>query len=387
MSQGFRFIFVLTLILPCVLWGAGFGSKGFQYVQTASTLQPQRVDFRTNLRFYTTVARYLGEPKPADFVETNLWNVQSNLLFTYGLAEHFDATATLRLYQDIHREGGRFFRSEDSNFPDDIFLDIKGGGFGFSENRMEVGAEVALRLPIADIHNYPFEKYNAGAVEFGMNGLFSYYNDPFLHDRDYSFHLNFGYYYYNDKGKIIYEDRNVGTIVSQTNSSSLEFGAAFNYPTELFDLSLELWGSTFATRPDTFAFSREDWLYLTPTIRYKPSNRFSFDIAFDIRLSSDEQTTTSLATFEGQNLDIPNYAPWKMSLAANFVINPGQDLLSRGINTRGDVRKRVDFYERLLQEREESRSIEEELRRLKREREQAEKELEELKQLLEEEGR
>jgi len=51
------------------------------------------------------------------------------------------------------------------------------------------------------------------------------------------------------------------------------------------------------------------------------------------------------------------------------------------------VKEKVDFYERLLQEREKTRSIEEELRRLKREREQAEKELEELRQLLEEEGR
>jgi uncharacterized protein YlxW (UPF0749 family) len=45
----------------------------------------------------------------------------------------------------------------------------------------------------------------------------------------------------------------------------------------------------------------------------------------------------------------------------------------------------VNFYDRLLKEREKARSIEEELRRLKREREQAERELEELRQLLEEE--
>ena len=74
-------------------------------------------------------------------------------------------------------------------------------------------------------------------------------------------------------------------------------------------------------------------------------------------------------------------------MGTRFVLNPGVDRFKGGIGDQSEVKNKVDFYEKLLREREKSRSIEEELRRLKREREQAEKELEELRQLLEEGGK
>ena len=55
--------------------------------------------------------------------------------------------------------------------------------------------------------------------------------------------------------------------------------------------------------------------------------------------------------------------------------------------SQGAVRRRTDFFENLLKEKEKSRKIEDELRRLRKKREQAEKELEELRQLLEEQGK
>ena len=74
-----------------------------------------------------------------------------------------------------------------------------------------------------------------------------------------------------------------------------------------------------------------------------------------------------------------------MTMGLSLVLNGGEYRYKSGGTGAEEVRSRVNFYDRLLKEREKARSIEEELRRLKREREQAERELEELRQLLEEE--
>jgi hypothetical protein len=86
-------------------------------------------------------------------------------------------------------------------------------------------------------------------------------------------------------------------------------------------------------------------------------------------------------------LDLPNYPPWKAWLGMNFTLLP----LSPTEQTpeeleRDRFKKRVDFFQNIIEEREKIDNVQEELDRLKREREEAEKELEELKQILEEEG-
>lgn len=383
MSKGFFFLVVL-FFLPAILFAQGYGSKSMLHVQTASTLKPQRLDVRSNMRFWTKVGDYLGQNKPPDFDAVNYWLVQSNVLMSYGIAEHFDATFMAEVYQDVHS-------GDEANVPGDLYLDFKAGSFELSNNRLNVGGQFSMRFPTGKYHNYPFEPYTAGSLEFGMFGLFSYYNDPFLPHRDFSFHANLGWYYHNDAGQVLIEgDPSINKVEqkSQSNASALRYGLGFVYPTEMFDLNLELWGNVFLQEPDSFAFSRENYIYMTPSIRFRPKWWVSFDLGMDVRLSSNSNTTANQITFTGEGaLDLPNYPAWRMHLGMNFVITPGQDRLKGGVGDQGDVRNKVDFYEKLLRERERTRSIEEELRRLKREREQAEKELEELRQLLEEEGK
>lgn len=384
MSNWYRLMFALVLV-PFLVLGAGFGSKSLLHVQTASTLKAQRLDAGTNLRFFTKAGEFLGGSKPANFTQANYWDVQNNIVLSYGIAEHFDVSAQLRLYQDVHRDGAQFFNPAEYNIPDDLFLQFKAGSFAVASDKVHLGALAEFRLPTGDVHNYPFEPYTAGGFEFGFGGLFSYYNDPFINERDFSFHASVEYYFYNDAGKELYDSRVIGTIEQDGNSTSLNYGVGFSYPTEMFDLNLELFGLTFMSEPDSFAFSREDFMYVTPSIRYKPNWRFNFDLGMDIRLSSDEDTSDPRASFSGQNLDIPNYVSWRMTLGVGVVLTRGTDSF-KGVDSKADVKEKVDFYQRLLKEREKTRSIEEELRRLKREREQAEKELEELRQLLEEEN-
>jgi len=163
-------------------------------------------------------------------------------------------------------------------------------------------------------------------------------------------------------------------------SSSPESSLIIFEPTELFNLNLELWGISFLSEPDTMAYSRENFMYITPSVRFKPNRWFSFDLGLDIRLTGADDTSSRLLPAPSKNLNLPNYPGWKLYMQANFQILP-----TGAVSSRGDVRSRTDFYERLLRDRDKSQNIEDELRRLRREREQAEKELEELRRMLEEE--
>ena len=278
-------------------------------------------------------------------------------------------------------------KDKEYDAPADLFFDFKAGSFGLSNNRFNLGTLFSLRLPTGETHNYPFQAYSAGAVEFGVTGLASFFNDPFLPHRDLSFHLNTGWYYHNDAGKtLVSQAFTTSTGVDSTRELTAGYGLGFSYPTELFDLNLEIWGNKFISKPDSLALSREDYTYFTPSILFKPKWWVNFNFALDLRVYANTDETDPRYTFSGGNLDLPNYASWFMHMGMNFVLNPGDSRIRGGISERADLKKKVDFYERLLKEREKTRSIEEELRRLKREREQAEKELEELRQLLEEEG-
>jgi hypothetical protein len=133
------------------------------------------------------------------------------------------------------------------------------------------------------------------------------------------------------------------------------------------------------------AYSRENYMYVTPSVKFKPKPWFNFDLGIDIKLTNADNTTSTILPDPTQSLDLPNYPSWKVYMGLNFTLMPMG--FRGGAEQSTDVRSKVDFYENLLQERQKSRNIEEELRRLKKEREQAEKELEELRQMLEEQGK
>jgi len=380
MSKFFT-ILATFLLIPLFVYGAVFGSKSMLHVQTASTLDPGRLDFRSNLNFYTKLGDFLGQQKPANFSAVNYWLVQSNALLTYGVVPHLDITLMARIYQDTHY-------SNEYNSPDDIFLDVKAGSFALSDRRFNFGGIFSFRFPTGEVHNYPFEPYTAGSLEYGITGLFSFYNDPFLPDRDFSLHVNLGWYYHNDAGKTLYEFKNPqGQVLKKftagTNASELQFGLGLIYPTELFNLNLELWGINFIQQPDTMAYSRENYMYITPSIKFKPRPWLSFDFGMDIRVTTDKNETATTLPDLVRNLTLPNYPAWRINLGLNVALLRGGKV-GRGYSSEEPIEKKIDFFQNLLKEQERSKKIEEELRRLRKERERAEKELEELKQLLEE---
>ncbi|MEJ2543637.1 MAG: hypothetical protein P8Y99_06180, partial [Calditrichaceae bacterium] len=112
-----------------------------------------------------------------------------------------------------------------------------------------------------------------------------------------------------------------------------------------------------------------------------------FDLGVDIRVSGDDNTTSGVPNKTSEDLDLPNYAPWKVNLGLNLRILP----LATSPRTAAEVerdefQKRVDFFQKIVEDRAHSEDVQEELKQLIEEREEAEKELEELKRILEEEG-
>jgi len=210
----------------------------------------------------------------------------------------------------------------------------------------------------------------------------SYYLDPYLPDRSFSTHLNLGWFNHNEAGKVVYKVGNEQK--AQVNSSELQYGLGFSYPLDEFKFMLEVNGMTYLQQPDTMIYGREDFIYVSPSIRYQASNWISMDLGLDYRISSDEEETSGVRLFT-ETLDLPNYSSWRINLGINIRVLPIEETtVTEGQVERKRFNKRVEFFQSIIEEREKAEDVREELDKLQQQREEAESELEELKQILEE---
>jgi hypothetical protein len=377
----------ISCVLICFFITAGFaqyaGSKALMKTQTARTFEAGRLDFRSDMNFFTKLADDLLSR--INYTAANYWVVSSNMLITYGIVDNVDLTVALRLYQDTH------YKNE-YNLPDDIFATLKFGSFSFGKRRFYGAGMLNLRFGTGDIHNYAFVEYASGGLEYGVKGALSYYIDPYLPERSFSAHLNLGWYNHNDASKIVYNPPNEPTIKLEAgkNAMELQYGLGMIYPVGLVDFMLELNGINYLTQPDSIVYSREDYMYLTPSIRYKPYGWLSLDLGVDIRMSSDKDETAYHSGTGVRNpfsgTDLPNYASWMAHVGLTFHILAPRDQSSSGME-RDRFNRRIDYFGNSMADRDRLEKVRQELEKLKKQREDAEKELEELKTVLQEEGK
>jgi len=369
----FLFVFFTTLCAQ------NPGSRSLLHTHTARTFEQGRLEVQTDMNFFSKLGESLTSTQ--NFTATNWWNVSSNILISYGLLNNLDLTLGLRVYQDTHYEN-------EYNVPDDLFLTLKAGSFSFGSRHFYGSGMLKLRFGMGEQHNYPFSEYASGSVEYGILSAFSYYMDPYLPDRSFSTHLNLGWYSHNDAGDVVYDIAGERRDQKASlNATELQYGLGFVYPIGILDFRVELNGINYIEQPDTMVYSRENYTYVTPSIRYKPYRWVSMDLGVDIRLSSDKDETSQVVSPLTQTLDLPNYSSWRVNLGLNFTILPlGSSTYSPEEVERDRFNRRIEFFQNIIEERERVETVQEELERLKREREEAEKELEELKQILEEEG-
>jgi hypothetical protein len=368
---------IMLLILLFMVTGiysqAPTGSNSLMHIQTARTFDAGRFELKSDLNFYTKLSENLGNLSPDNFQSVNFWVVNSGLALTFGATDHFDITVAPGIYQDTNLGG---------NLPDDIRLFLKIGSFDFANRHMYWATQLGTRFPIGEYHNYPFTYYAGPSVEYGLSGFLSYYSDPYLPDRSFSTHLNIGFWNHNEAGEKIWR-----SLTSSVNSVALTYGIGLVYPTDLFNFQLEFTGLTYIEQPDQYVFSREDWMYVTPGIKYKPLSWLDVNFGVDIRVSEDVDESIPRIQQDYNDRGLPNYAAWKAHLGLEITILPITSSSSSSTQVeREQFNQRVEFFQQIIEDRERSENIKEELDKLKEERESAEQELEELKQILEEEG-
>jgi len=375
----------ISLVLVILFFGTVFsqppnGSKSLIHTQSARTFENGRLEVHGSMNFFTRATDFIGSGSaPEGFNAVNYWLVASDLALTYGIHDNLDFTVAPRLYQDTHA-------SNEYNLPGDVFLTLKAGSFAFAGRKMYGAVMTTLRLGTGEEHNYPFTEYASGATEYAFTGALSYFNDPYLPDRSFNAHLNIGWWNHNEASQEVYKS---GTDVRKAtkNSSELQYALGLVYPTDLFDYRLELFGTSFVEQPDEFVYNREDYMYITPSIRYKAFSWMSLDFGIDLRISSDKDETAGVLNKTPEDLNLPNYCTWKVQMGMNIKLPPFTAVRKTQAEVERDqFNERVKFFQKIVEDRQRSEEVQEQLDLLKEERQDAEKELEELKQIMEEEG-
>ena len=294
----------------------------------------------------------------------------------YGLGKHFDLTVASILYQDVNQGGSE-------EYPWDTFVGLKIGSFGSKASSMRYGLELNARFPTGERHNVIWEDYTAGTTEWGATALVSYAYDPLYPEDAFNMHFNFGYLHHNDVGEFLTGSKQfIKDDQVLSPSQQLRYALGLTIPTESFDYGLEWYGNYWIQQPPPTAASREPYLYMNLSIKYKPYRWFHFMVSGEYRLSADKDETVGPRRTPSGGL--PNYSTWRINVGAKFVLLPTsvfklkeRDILMQKAETRREL------FEQIIKERRETESAEEELERIKEERRKAERELERLRRILE----
>ncbi len=346
------------------------GGKGLTYVTSAWTLDPGYLTVTGFTRSFGKVGNFATGA-------VTIWDVSGRVSLNYGLSRHFELVVAPQVYQDTNRGGSGV------NLPSDLFVQVKVGSFSSPGSSLAYGALLSTRFPLGKTQNIPFEPYTTQKFSWGVGGMMTYSRDPLYPEEGTSVHVNLGYWNHNDVGAELAAGGPPQTKPG-TMSQEILYGVGVRVPKDVFDISAELYGNVFIQTPPTAAYSRENYLYFTPSVTYKPIRWFAFNFGVDIRLLEGEDTTDY--TYVSRTLpgSQPNYGSWRVNLGAKFTLLPTsvyktdeRDILMQKAETRREL------FEQIIKEQRETEAAESELERIKAERIRAEKELERLRRILE----
>ena len=378
-------IFIIAIILLTISFSMAQlenGSKALLHTQTGNTFEQGQFNVNLSTNFYTKAADYIGADEPEDFTVTEYWLVAGDMVMTYGIMDHFDATLGFRLYQDTHQKN-------EYNLPDDLFLTLRAGSIPFGQNHFQNAFLASMRFPTGEVHNYPFAEYASGSFEYGLLYALSFFSDAYLPERSVGVHFNIGWWNHNESGTKFKFSNDVEHTANR-NSNDIRLALAFNIPSTLFDFRFETSGILYLKKPNNFIYSAEEWAFISPSIRYKPLKGLNFDLGMDIRVSpSDREWTTADDIPDySQNLDLsPNYPAWKVYLGADIELNfakKGLAITSEKNYQRAEAREKIELFEKILEERKKAKDVQKELQSLREVRKEAEEEIEEIKKILNE---
>jgi hypothetical protein len=331
----------------------------------------------TGASFYKTARKKQSAAKTPEFI--TFWDVQSGLAVHYSVSRRLELSLMQTIYQDTHHDG------KGGNLPDDLFLMAKFGSYGGLRSKVKVGFMTGARLPLAKQHNVILEPYSAGSVELGVLGLFSYSKDVLIPENAFNLHLNLGVWHYNDTGKFLIAGDSESAVLNP--SRALFWGAGFAIPSHEFDFTFEIFGRNFMVRPPETAYSREDFAYLAPGVKYHAAYWATLNVNLDFRISADKHAARDIAGLNTPiKSELPSYPGWRARFGARFALNqppppPGQKPLFVSANGRLTTAHKT-LEKQLTEERKKTESAEEELAKIRDDRKRMETMLSRLRNLL-----
>lgn len=351
------------------------GGRGLTYVQSAWTLEPGFLTVKALTRSFGKVGNFLRPNGRTEAV--TIWDVTGRFSVNYGLGRHLELAISPILYGDTNRGG------DGINTPDDLFLSLKIGSFSSPGSSVSFGFVLNTRFPTGEVHNVPFEPYSTDRVAWGFTGLVTYSKDPLYPEDATNIHFNLGYWNHNDVGSKLTSSSTPETEPTSM-SQELIYAAGIKIPRDNFDFSVEIYGNAFLQTPPPAAYSREDYVYLSPSVYYKPYRWLTLNFGADFRITKpSDKTDYSLISRVLPNSQ-PNYPGWRINFGSSFTLLPTtvyrvneRDILMQKAETRREL------FEQIIKEQRETESAEAELERIKEERRRAERELERLRKILE----
>ncbi len=367
---------LILMIMLLIVSAAGAvvinGGKGLPHTNAAWVTETGRLTLLSHSRFWGKVGQ---QPGVTDELQTaiTVWDVQGLVSFCYGMGKHFEVNVTPIVYQDDQTQTGVY--------PYDTFLGLKIGSFGSKASSLGYGVQLNARFPTSGVKNVWFEDYTAGTTEWGFTGLLSYAYDPLYPEDAFNLHANLGYLNHNDVGEVLTDNKldPKGQVLHQSQEGLYAIGLTI--PTEGFDYGLEMYGNFWMQKPPLTAASREPYMYMNASVKYKAYRWFTFFVSGDYRLTTDKDETVGPKITPR---DMTNYNTWRINVGAKITLLPTsvfrtteRDILMQKAESRREL------FEQIIKERRETESAEEELERIKEERRKAERELDRLRKILE----
>ncbi|MFH0765556.1 MAG: hypothetical protein V2A61_03960 [Calditrichota bacterium] len=288
-----RLTFILVLVLvagiPWVASGGQFlGGKGFLHTNSAAVIPQGGLDVSLYMRAYAHHFEGGG----------NMYNGTAAFNTAFGFTRHVEFGFAQVLYQDLNSTK-RADAKITMMMPGDASFRFKFGGYPLTDKFLW-GVMPSLRYRVARFHDVHLEPYQSYAVEAEIMLLGSYFEKPLYPDDGYAMHFNLSYTNHNDEPTLT------------ESSQDIFFLATYRKPKIKYDYGAELYGSFFAKRPRKMVQDREDWMYITPFMRYKLYKGLQFTLGLDALLLGYTNTSS---TKLGK---VPNYSKWRLTGRVNF---------------------------------------------------------------------
>ena len=325
-----RIIFFLSTLSCSLAQGTIInGGHGLIHVKSALNLKSG---------YLTLYTRNQAFGKIDHTAPTAFWVVQNAFSLNLGISNHIELSISPVVYQDTHKGSTGY------NFPDDLFIGFKFGSYIIRGSSVVWSISLDGRLPTGEYHNIFFEPYSTGKVAWGFTGMLSYVKNLDYFEESLTINFNLGYLNHNDVDQQLSGCSNDPSPVSNV-SQEFRYGFGINVPSSRFDFSVELFGNMFFQPPPETAFGLENYLYFTPTIKYKATKWLTISAGSDFRLSEDKDETCYEFVQRPVPAEFPNYPDWRIRLGFKFLLLPIKNQL---VSKKDILIKRADSRKKLF---------------------------------------